>query len=67
MAESTNIPKEPFFKGLRAEFKKISWPSKKSVAKETAASLIVSIILGVIIVILDNIFKYGFELFITQV
>ena len=46
--------KPSFFKGIKIEFKKIIWPDRKSVAKQTAAVVVVTIILGVIIRLLDT-------------
>ena len=37
--------KPSFFKGLKAEFKKIIWPNKQSLAKQTVATLIISVFL----------------------
>ena len=50
---SENAPKKSFFKGVKAEFKKIIWPDKMTVTKQTSAVLVVSIILGVIIKLID--------------
>ena len=36
-------------KGLKAEFKKIIWPDKKTVTKQTVAVIAVSVALGLII------------------
>ena len=43
-----------FFKGVRTEFRKIIWPDRTSVAKQTVLIIIVTIILGVIIKLLDT-------------
>ncbi len=53
--------KASFFKGLKAEFKKITWPNKQSLAKQTVATLIISVFLGVVIKIIDWIIQYGVE------
>ena len=45
----TKKQKKSWFKGLKAEFKKIVWPDQKSLTKETAAVVIVSVVVGVII------------------
>ena len=42
-------PKKSWVKNLKAEFKKIIWPDKKTIVKETAAVVIVTIILGLVI------------------
>ncbi len=47
--------------GLKAEFRKIIWPTKEQLAKETTAVVIVSVILGVIIALLDFIIQYGID------
>ncbi|MCF0142892.1 MAG: preprotein translocase subunit SecE [Parasporobacterium sp.] len=56
MAENNTAKKEkkPFFKGLKAEFKKIVWPDKTSVAKQTVLIIVVTVILGVIVKLLDT-------------
>ena len=51
--------KTSWFTGLKAEFRKIIWPTKESVAKETTAVVITSIILGLIIAMLDFLIQYG--------
>lgn len=54
MAESANKTKVSFWKGLKAEFKKIIWPARHDVVKQTILIVIVTIILGVIIKFLDT-------------
>ncbi len=53
--------KKSWFKGLKAEFKKIIWPDRKSLTKETIAVVFVSVLLGVIIAIVDFIARIGIE------
>lgn len=53
--------KTSWFKGLKAEFKKIIWPDQKSLTKETIAVVVVSVFLGVIIFVLDFIIRFGIE------
>lgn len=57
----TKKQKKSWFKGLKAEFKKIVWPDRKSLAKETIAVVIVSVILGVVITIVDLVTRFGIE------
>ena len=57
-------PKKSWFKGLKAEFKKITWPDKKSLARESAAVVASAVALGIIIKILDVIINYGIEFLI---
>ena len=54
MAEETKKTEISFFKGLKAEFKKIIWPSRRDVAKQTLLIIIATVILGVIIKFLDT-------------
>lgn len=56
--------KESWFKGLHREFKKIVWPDKMTVAKETAAVVSVSVVLGAIIALVDFFAQYGVDLLI---
>jgi len=49
-----------FFKGLKAEFRRIVWPTKEDLARQTVAVVITSIILGLIIAFLDWAFQLGF-------
>ena len=49
MAENTKneaAKKPSFFKQVKAEFKKVIWPDKKKVGRQTVAVLVVSLILG---------------------
>ncbi len=48
-----------WFSGLTSEFRKISWPDRDTIVKETAAVVVVSAILGIIIATLDMILQYG--------
>ena len=57
--------KKSWFKGLKAEFKKIMWPDRKTVAKQTFAVVLTSIALGIIIKILDIILSYGIDVLIS--
>ena len=62
MSEKTQ--KKSWFKGLKREFKKIIWPDKMTVAKQTAAVVAVSVILGAVIAIVDFIAQYGVDLLV---
>lgn len=66
MAEKTEKSlKKSWFDGLKAEFRKIIWPDRKSLVKETGAVVAVSIVLGIIIALLDFIFKYGVDILVN--
>ncbi|MCI8768256.1 MAG: preprotein translocase subunit SecE [Ruminococcus sp.] len=56
--------KKSWFKGLQAEFKKVIWPDKNALAKQTTAVVTVSVLLGVIITVIDTIMKYGIDLLV---
>ena len=64
MGENTKTQKESWFKGLKAEFRKIVWPDKNTLAKQTTAVVAVSVILGALIAVIDVILRYGIDLLI---
>ncbi len=53
-----------WFKGLRAEFRKVIWPDKNAVARQTTAVVVVSVVLGAVITVLDTVIKYGLDLLV---
>lgn len=53
--------KKSFFKGVKSEFSKIIWPSKDALIKESAAVIVISVILGLIIAAIDVGVKHGFD------
>ena len=59
--EKTEEKKAGFFRSLKAEFKRIIWPDKDTVVKETTAVVVVTVILGVIIALLDFVIKTGLD------
>ena len=62
MGETENkAQKESFFTGLSAEFKKIIWPDKKSLARQTTAVIAVSVVMGLVIALMDYIIQYGVD------
>ena len=56
--------KKSWFKGLKAEFKKVVWPDKNTLAKQTTAVVSVSVLLGALIAVIDAILKYGIDLLV---
>ena len=54
-------PKQSWFTGLSAEFKKIIWPDKQSLVRQTTAVVAVSVVVGLIIALLDFIIQYGVD------
>ena len=59
MANVEKTPKIKFFDGVKYEFKKIIWPDKNTLLKQSVAVVIVSIVLGAIIAVVDMIMQYG--------
>ena len=64
MSETEKTQKKSWFKGLQAEFKKVIWPDKKTLARQTTAVVSVSVILGALIAVIDVILRYGIDLLI---
>ena len=66
MSETTveKPKKKNWFKGLKAEFKKIIWPDKKTLVKQTVAVITCSVILGVIIAVIDALIQNGIDLLV---
>lgn len=58
-AEKTKKPK--FIDGLKAEFKKISWPDRQSTFKQSVAVVAISVVLGLIIAVLDFMIQFGVD------
>lgn len=67
MGDSSNSSEDKvkFFDGVKAEFKKITWPDKASLIKQTVAVTLISVITGGIIAILDFFVQYGVS-FLTK-
>ncbi len=63
MSETTveKKQKKSWFKGVQSEFKKIIWPDKTTLAKETVAVVACSVAIGVLIAVIDSILKYGID------
>ena len=61
MSGKEKTQKKSWFKGLQAEFKKIIWPDKKTLAKQTTAGVAVSVVLGAVIAVIDAILRYGID------
>ena len=53
--------KKSWFKGLKAEFKRVIWPDENTLAKQTTAVVSVSVLLGALIAVIDAILKYGID------
>lgn len=60
----TEKKKTGFWKGIRTEFKKISWPTKKEVWNSTLAVGVSVILISLIVWLIDQILLKGLGLFI---
>ncbi len=52
------------FADYKAEFKKIVWPSRPEVAKNTVTVVVTSLIIGAIIFCMDTVFNAGYGVII---
>ncbi|MCR4649261.1 MAG: preprotein translocase subunit SecE [Lachnospiraceae bacterium] len=51
--------KRNFFKGVRSEFKKITWPTRDDVIKQTVVVSIITVVVAVLIAFIDLGIQYG--------
>ncbi len=58
--------KMSFWAGVKAEFKKITWPDREDTVKQSIAVVAISLVIGVIIAVLDLLIQYGVN-FITSI
>lgn len=58
------VNKPNFFEGVKAEYKKITWPDISTLAKQSVAVICTSVVVGLIIAAVDYVVKYGVN-FIT--
>lgn len=49
------------FRALKTEYKRIVWPDKQTVTKESTAVVVATVILGAVIALLDWVIKYGLD------
>ncbi len=48
-----------FFKGVKSEFRKIIWPDRVTLTKQSIAVVVVSVITGALIAVIDRALQYG--------
>ncbi len=63
MADDNN--KVSFFKGVKAEFNKITWPDRDSLIKESVAVVCISAVLAALIALFDTAIQYGINFIST--
>ena len=61
MENNTAKTKKSWFKGLKAEFKKVVWPDRPTIVKKTIVVIIVAIFLGTLITMVDGIIQRGLD------
>ncbi len=54
-----------FWGGVKSEFKKITWPDKDDLIKQSVAVVIISVVIGAIITVLDFGLQYGVDFLTT--
>ena len=64
MSGKEKTQKKSWFKGLQAEFRKVIWPDKITLARKTAAVVATSVFVGALIAVIDAILKYGIDLLV---
>ena len=65
-SENTEKAQKPgFFKGVKSEMKKITWPDKQSLLRQSVAVVCISVVVGAIITVLDFFIQYGIK-FLTM-
>ena len=61
-ASEKAVRKNSVFKAMKAEFKKIIWPDKDSLIKQSVAVIVASLVLGAVIALLDLGIQYVINL-----
>jgi preprotein translocase subunit SecE len=56
-----------FFAEHKAEFKKISWPNREDLTKETITVIVVSLLVGAIIFGMDELLTWGYDALISLI
>ena len=59
--------KDSLLSEVNGEFKKIVWPTRRELVKQTTTVIIVALMFGVIIFLMDTVFSFGITSFIDQI
>ena len=55
MAEKQQVSKtKTWWEGVKAEWRKIIWPTREDLTRQTALVVIISVLMGVIITVVDS-------------
>lgn len=68
MADNANVEKAPktsWVEGLKAEFRKIIWPTKEDLGRQTVAVIVVSVVVGLMIAVMDALIQYGVDFLVN--
>jgi len=65
MAVKNKAPKGDFWKGVKAEFLKITWPDREDIGKQTVMVVFVSVALGMIIALIDFLLQMGVDYIVS--
>ena len=57
--------KSSWWDGIKTEFRKIVWPTRDDVTKQTIAVTIVTIVAAILIALIDAIAKFGIDFLIS--
>ena len=60
-AKAARPAKPKFFQGVKAEFRKITWPDRELLLKQSVAVVAISIGMGAIIAVLDLVLQYAID------
>lgn len=63
-SKKTKAVKQSWFHGLKTEFKKIVWPDKKSLVKQTIAVLLIALFAGGAVSGLDYVIQFIIKLLV---
>ncbi len=50
-----------WWKGLKGEFSKIIWPTKASIIRQTVVVVIITVIMGILIGLIDQLIQFGLD------
>ncbi|NLY08781.1 MAG: preprotein translocase subunit SecE [Tissierellia bacterium] len=48
-----------YFRGVKAELKKVIWPSKKDLVNYTTVVIVISVLISLIVYVLDTVIRFG--------
>ncbi len=61
MADEKKMTMSQRFAGLKTEFSKIIWPETSSIGRQSAAVIILSVVIAFVIAILDMVIQHGVD------